>query len=163
MIRYVEGDATGFIVTGGPKLLLHICNDTGARWGKGFVKSLAQAYPEAHSRYTEWTRGQTNDPPYKLGNIQIVQVRKKLAVVNMVAQHGLYPSQGRPPIRYNALAKCLAKVREHVDRQPFGERETTIHMPRIGCGLAGGTWEKVSELLRQELRDFHITVYDLPT
>lgn len=36
-------------------------------------------------------------------------------------------------------------------------------LPRIGCGLAGGTWERVEELiaLNLSLRGIPVTVYDL--
>jgi len=35
-------------------------------------------------------------------------------------------------------------------------------MPRIGCGLAGGTWEEVEPLVQEHLAvDFNVTVYDL--
>ena len=35
-------------------------------------------------------------------------------------------------------------------------------MPRIGCGLAGGRWEKVEPLVRTRLSDrgISVTVYD---
>jgi hypothetical protein len=35
-------------------------------------------------------------------------------------------------------------------------------MPRIGCGLAGGRWERVEPLVTAELTDrgVHVTVYD---
>jgi hypothetical protein len=36
-------------------------------------------------------------------------------------------------------------------------------MPRIGTGLAGGNWETVSQLIREELcaKDIPVTVYEL--
>jgi hypothetical protein len=36
-------------------------------------------------------------------------------------------------------------------------------MPRIGCGLAGGKWEKAEPLLRETLPGTQIFVYDLPS
>jgi hypothetical protein len=35
-------------------------------------------------------------------------------------------------------------------------------MPRIGCGLAGGRWERVEPLVRRALvaQGVHVTVYD---
>lgn len=37
-------------------------------------------------------------------------------------------------------------------------------MPRIGCGLAGGTWRVVRELILDEIcsRGVKVFVYDLP-
>jgi hypothetical protein len=37
-------------------------------------------------------------------------------------------------------------------------------MPRIGCGLAGGTWDQIEMIIREELiaRNIAVYVYDLP-
>ena len=42
--------------------------------------------------------------------------------------------------------------------------EASIHMPRIGCGQAGGAWQVVSELIDDSLcsRGITVMVYDLP-
>jgi len=37
----------------------------------------------------------------------------------------------------------------------------TIHLPRIGCGLAGGKWESVEPLIREAMPDTGVFVYDL--
>lgn len=44
-----------------------------------------------------------------------------------------------------------------------GQHAATIHMPRIGTGLAGGDWEEVSQVIREELiaKGIPVTVYDL--
>ena len=40
----------------------------------------------------------------------------------------------------------------------------SVHMPRIGCGQAGGSWNIVSELIEDELCDtgIEVNIYDLP-
>jgi len=37
-------------------------------------------------------------------------------------------------------------------------------MPRIGCGLAGGSWDQIEPLLEEHLAGagFDVRVYDLP-
>ncbi|MDQ2711601.1 MAG: hypothetical protein M3Y24_05080 [Acidobacteriota bacterium] len=42
------------------------------------------------------------------------------------------------------------------------EHGTSIHMPRIGSGLAGGSWEEVEEIIKRTLarNGLEITVYD---
>jgi hypothetical protein len=44
------------------------------------------------------------------------------------------------------------------------KRNATVHMPRIGSGEAGGSWDIVSELVEDALcnRGIQVTVYDLP-
>jgi len=38
----------------------------------------------------------------------------------------------------------------------------SVHMPRIGCGLAGGDWNVVESIINRTLtlRDVDVTVYD---
>jgi O-acetyl-ADP-ribose deacetylase (regulator of RNase III) len=38
-------------------------------------------------------------------------------------------------------------------------KAASIHMPRIGCGLAGGTWDEVRQLVQEELADQEIEVH----
>jgi O-acetyl-ADP-ribose deacetylase (regulator of RNase III) len=65
----------------------------------------------------------------------------------------------KPRVRYDALQSCLYEL-ANVAR----DKEATVHMPRIGCGQAGGRWEVVSELIYDALcrHGITVTVYDLP-
>jgi O-acetyl-ADP-ribose deacetylase (regulator of RNase III) len=51
------------------------------------------------------------------------------------------------------LQKVAAKAKE---------LQTSVHMPRIGCGLAGGEWSKVEPIIRETLSKagIEVTVYD---
>lgn len=62
-----------------------------------------------------------------------------------------------PPIRYEAVASCLQQVA--VKARELG---ASVHMPRIGCGLAGGEWSKVEPLIEVQLcqAGIAVTVYD---
>jgi hypothetical protein len=42
------------------------------------------------------------------------------------------------------------------------ELNASVHMPRIGCGLAGGKWEKIEPIIQKHLCDggIDVTVYD---
>ena len=63
-----------------------------------------------------------------------------------------------PPIRYEAVRQCLKKVALFAM-----EQKASIHMPRIGCGLAGGKWELIEQIIKEELidKEIAVTVYDL--
>ena len=75
----------------------------------------------------------------------------------MIAQRGIRPLGGVPPIRYNALKQCLGVLALEAEN-----RKATVHMPRIGCGLAGGKWETVEPLIREAMPAAQVLVYDLP-
>lgn len=89
--------------------------------------------------------------------VQLVQVERDIWVANMIAQRDIRTFHGVPPIRYSALKECLATASH--DARTMG---ASIHMPRIGCGLAGGTWEMIEPIVRKELSGLKVFVYDLP-
>lgn len=43
------------------------------------------------------------------------------------------------------------------------ERNASVHMPRIGCGLAGGTWEEIEPIIQRTscAAEIDVFVYDL--
>jgi O-acetyl-ADP-ribose deacetylase (regulator of RNase III) len=157
-LHYVQGDAT--YPVGGPrkKILAHVCNDSGG-WGRGFVLAVSKRWPEPERSYRAW-KLLSSCEPFSLGSVQFVRVDDPaynvLTVANMVAQHA-YGGDGEPPIRYDALETCLAKV-GHKARST----KRSVHMPRIGCGLAGGSWVEVEPILGRTMKDVEVFVYDLP-
>lgn len=156
-LRFEEGDATR--PSGeGPRIIVHLCNDVGA-WGKGFVAALSKRWAEPERSYRLWHHGRENND-FALGQVQLVKVEREIWVANLIGQRGLQPSGGKPPVRYEAVALGLQRVRDAAL-----ERSASVHMPRIGSGLAGGRWEAIEAIVRTELLDegVAVTVYDLPT
>jgi O-acetyl-ADP-ribose deacetylase (regulator of RNase III) len=154
-IRFVRGDATAPQGCG-VKMIAHICNDVGA-WGKGFVLALSRRWPEPVQSFKRWYRDRVEND-FALGAVQFVQVEDDLWVANLVAQHGIRKKEGVPPIRYQALAQCLEAVAAKAK-----ELNASVHMPRIGCGLAGGEWNHMEAIISKTLceQDVPVTVYDL--
>lgn len=152
-VRYVQGDATR-PESEGPRIIAHVCNDQGG-WGAGFVVAISRRWKEPEAAYRRAAK-----TGLLLGDVEFVPVGDKLSVANMVAQVG-YGRSGGPdiPLRYDALHTCLKKVAQHA--RYLG---ATVHMPRIGCGLAGGKWEEVERLIADTLLKSYVpvTVYDLP-
>ncbi|MGL5890665.1 MAG: Appr-1-p processing protein, partial [Bacteroidia bacterium] len=64
---------------------------------------------------------------------------------------------GIPPIRYSSVFECLERVRGFAEQQ-----NASVHMPRIGCGLAGGQWTEIEEIINDKLiaHEIPTTVYD---
>ncbi len=148
-ISYVKGDAT--LPQGeGKKIIVHICNDIGA-WGAGFVLALSKRWDDPEESYRKMP-----DRLRTLGHVMIVPVENDILVANMIAQHDIRPDKfGTPPIRFQALHDCLKAVDELAVKI-----NATVHMPRIGCGLAGGKWELVEKVINDTLT-VDVTVYDL--
>jgi O-acetyl-ADP-ribose deacetylase (regulator of RNase III) len=152
-ITYVKGDATA-PKSNGNKIIVHICNNSGG-WGKGFVLAISKRWKEPENRYREWYKKQDH---FGLGEVQFVNVEPDLWVANVIGQHKINKDEnGEPPIRYQAIELGLQKV------AVFAEKiDASVHMPRIGCGLAGGKWEMIEPLILSSLiaKQLEVTVYD---
>jgi O-acetyl-ADP-ribose deacetylase (regulator of RNase III) len=153
-IIYLKGDAT-CPQAKGVKLICHICNDLGG-WGKGFVLAVSRRWKSPEQDYRAWHADRSKND-FGLGAVRFVQVEPYIWVANMVAQRGMKQGSGGPPIRYEALAQCLRKAADEA-----AKLQASVHMPRIGCGLAGGKWSLIEPLIKTHLCDqgLAVTVYD---
>jgi O-acetyl-ADP-ribose deacetylase (regulator of RNase III) len=153
-ISYIKGDAT-CPQAKGPKIICHVCNDIGG-WGKGFVLAISRRWKEPEAEYRAW-HAAGKDARFSLGAVQMVQVEPYVWVANMIGQRGIKRGSSGPPIRYEALAACLQEVGAKAL-----ELGASVHMPRIGCGLAGGKWSKVEPLILEHIcgHGVPVTVYD---
>lgn len=157
MITYTTGDATRPIP--GPKgrvpIIAHCCNTLG-RWGSGFVLALDKRWSEPRETYLAATRNG--------GTVSYAEVwedddpDKPLIVANIIGQDGVIGDDNPTPIKYNWISSGFTKIGDQFSPDLFD-----IHMPRIGCGLAGGSWDRIEPLIEKNLtsRGFLVTVYDL--
>lgn len=161
-ITYTTGDATAPVGDSSQKLITHICNDQGA-WGSGFVVALSRRDRTPENAYRLWHRNGVNGAtPFALGEMQIVHYTDGVWVANMIAQEGIRHDPGAPPaVRYTSLERALTKVANYI-RLSFTTPD--VHMPRIGCGLGGGSWDEIEPIINDTLvsRGIAVTVYDLP-
>jgi len=151
-LRYLKGDATD-PKGKGTKIIVHCCNNLGA-WGAGFVLAVSRRWPEPEAAYLDWSlKGLL-----ELGKVQFVSVEDEdndIIVANLVGQSGLIGPANPNPIRYTAIEKGLRVVAAEAKK-----RNASIHMPRMGCGLAGGSWDKMEPIISQALKGLDVTVYD---
>ena len=73
-------------------------------------------------------------------------------MAKIIGQQGVHTVDGIPPIRYAAIEAGLTKVRT-------SHCNISVHMPRIGCGLAGGDWYIMEHIVQKTLCDYGIEVY----
>lgn len=165
-IKYVIGDATE---PQGPgrRIIAHVCNDMGA-WGAGFVLALSAKDAAPMFSYRDWYAHRKNKvlnelngtPSFGLGEIMFTPflTDSDVFVCNMIAQNGQRASAVTIPLNYEALRQCLSEL-----MRKAVVAGASVHMPRIGCGLAGGTWDKVAPIIQRELSAYNVpvTVYDL--
>jgi hypothetical protein len=165
MIHFLKGDATEPVIKTGKRVIAHVVNDEGA-WGKGFVNAVSEKWPEVETYYRKQAKFAKKS--FRLGEVQWVFVELDFAVCNMIAQHGLYNPKNPVPLRYDALERCLEKLAEGAraiagvsDGTSSESEKLSLHMPRIGCGLARGEWGRVYDLIADALWDIDVYVYDL--
>lgn len=111
----------------------------------GDINKLGQI--ECETDYIEDTEGYTTD--------------KKITVINAYTQY-----QPGVNLDYEALTLCLRKMNHTFKGKHIG-------LPQIGCGIAGGVWDKnlleypetdfyrdrdVKTIIQQELKDCNVTI-----
>lgn len=151
-LKIIKGDATKPNVE--PCVIAHICNNRGI-WSKGFVNSLTQTFGYLpKEQYRIWFQKFALTRKIPLGSVQFVNISENIKIANMVCQEGLISFEGVKPIRYEAVEEALKIVMKN---------HNEIHMPKIGCGLAGGKWCIIEEILVRLLKEYencNITVYE---
>lgn len=73
----------------------------------------------------------------------------------MIAQNGIkkpHHPEGLRYVDYDALKTCLMKVGQYVGGK-------SVHMPRIGVGLGGGSWPVVEGIILETLCNKGINVF----
>ncbi|MNK29923.1 Macro domain protein [compost metagenome] len=152
-IEYKKGDATN-PSDNGNKIIVHICNNIGG-WGKGFVLAISKRWKAPENSYRTWYQSKDN---FNLGEVQFVQVEQDLWIANLIGQHKINKDEnGNAPIRYDAVEEGLRKVADFAS-----DINASVHMPRIGCGLAGGEWGIIEPIIKETIltKDINTTVYD---
>lgn len=154
-IQYLKGDATA-PKAHGHQVIVHVCNDIG-KWGKGFVLAISKRWQEPEQAYKQSFNGSSKPT---LGTVQFVQVSDSITIANVIGQHGIRSPRNKTapaPIRYDAVLEGLHQVMDYAIN-----RDASVHMPRIGCGLAGGIWENIEPLIKTSLieKGVNVFVYD---
>jgi len=159
-LKYVIGDSTLPKGTG-IKYIVHVCNNLGL-WGAGFVLALSKKWREPEAAYRTMSK-------YVLGDLQLVKVEDDTYVVNIIGQRGtITRPEGDsllPPIRYVAIETALEKLSIEIIKLKNKGEEVSVHMPKMGSGLAGGNWKIVETIVIETLtkKGIDVIVYDLPT
>lgn len=117
--------------------------------GSGVAKALYLKHGIIREKYMQIPK-----ELMRLGKVQAIQINDELTVYNCFTQE-YYGNDGKRYGSPSAIKECLEKVIQN----HAGE---TIYMPRIGCGLAGLTWDTdVLPILESFDSDVDIVVCDI--
>lgn len=161
-VNLVKEDLVPIMKDGKPKLIMHGCNMQGVM-GAGFAQEVMKFAPHAYLDYSSWCKvnhkGNTMRP---IGSVRVNQQHSVLFFHALTQE--FYGTQKRM-LNYGALAKACVFVNDYIHKNEehmrmFGYYKE-LHMPKIGCGLAGGDWSIVEEILTQCFdEDMHLKVYE---
>jgi O-acetyl-ADP-ribose deacetylase (regulator of RNase III) len=167
LIRFAKAETTGARVNfvhgdvlkaegPEPKVICQLVNDQARLWGGGVARSAAKAFPQAQREFSNWIVSVPKSR--RLGDVHFAQADKNIYIASLVGQEGFGPSPA-PRIRYAALEKCLEKISDFAS-----SKSASVHMPRLGSGESGGSWDTVQEMVQDALiaDGIPVTVYDLP-
>ena len=147
MTQIIHGD----LLTTNTGCIAHQVNCQGVM-GSGVAKQIRDKWPKLFEVYRNFCN-QKN--PYELlGDCQLVFI-EGFCVVNMFSQLN-YGRGGLRYTDYNAFRSCCKIIAQKIPC------EQKISMPYgIGCGLGGGKWDVVFQIIEEELRDHEILLYRL--
>ena len=91
--------------------------------------AIRNKWPQVQGAFRDWVQHSGN---LRLGETFYSEVDPTLTIFQMICQRGYGPSL-KPGLRYGALRSCLQNLAEYALTT-----KSTIHMPRIGSGEAGG-------------------------
>ena len=116
----------------------------------GVAGQIAERYPEAieADKMTEF------GDKKKLGSISVGAVElgdDPYLIINAYTQFEY--GTGKVHLDYEALEAAREQINE-----VFKPEDYTLGFPQIGCGLAGGDWDKVEEIMNKVFKDREITV-----
>lgn len=134
-------------------LIIHQCNCF-CNMGAGIAPLIAKKYPGALEVDKKTVRGDES----KMGTYtHHVCPETGVVVVNMYSQYGWWRRKdGQINTDYEAMRIALNKIKSEL----IGDnKELRVGIPKIGCGLGGGSWEVVSSIFEEVMGDCDVTLY----
>jgi O-acetyl-ADP-ribose deacetylase (regulator of RNase III) len=125
--------------------IVHSCNCLGGMGG--LAGAIASKYPIVKTEYLKLLKSERDkygDTYRLLGHTQYVDVAKDLTVVNLFGQYDT-GMDGRKT-EYSALVDGFKALAYYLTYGAIPDR--TIYIPfKIGCGLGGGDWNIVKDMI----------------
>lgn len=144
---------SGNLLDSSAKLIAHQVNCRGVM-GAGVAKAIKLRYPYAYYAYKELCVVSNCDANKLLGTVSFASVDNDNTVVaNMFGQDGF--GTGKVQTSYPALSSCFSTLLRFASPRNIGR----IAFPfKVGCGLAGGNWSEVLEMLIATIKPTSITI-----
>lgn len=136
------------------KVIMHGVNCQNVM-GSGVAKALFDKWSSVKEKYHEYC--EFFDVDARLGKINLVQEKDKL-IVNAFTQYN-FGYDKKKYVNYWAIANCFKSINKHLSF--FPDCGIDLAIPKIGCGLAGGNWDIVKEIINDSTPDIEVYVYEI--
>ena len=160
MIQYKVGDVIKALQDSEIDVLAHGVNCQNS-FGRGVAGQIAKEYPIAKVSYHNFFLERTYrvDPEYDgiefLDKIDEVHVAGDKVILNCFTQQ-YCGYGGKKYVSYDAIEACFKKALEYCK-----DENLKIGIPKIGAGLAGGSWNIIETIINEVFGEYPITVYKL--
>lgn len=153
MVKYIKGDVLNCKAT----LVAHQVNAFGVMGGGIAAAIWPLLTPESQSAYVEKCRHNAKLPVTEwMGSIQILDTkREELKICNLFTQFPAPVDGSFDLTAYNYLRQALDLLRVYA---VFNDYDIVGVPARIGCGIAGGDWDKVQRIIHDVYDDSGITM-----
>jgi len=166
-ITVIHGDIFNYISdiikqgnNGSSIIVPHVCNNSNV-FGAGFATGVSKHFPIVKENYHLLGSKQI------LGHTQFITVFKdkifnhQLIFANMIAQNNTISPQNPRPINYLALCKCMSEIDNYIRNHFDKDTRIQIHAPKFGCGLAGGNWFFIQNLIEDIWYKYNTFIYQI--
>lgn len=150
----IEGDLIRLAKLGKFDIIGHGCNCF-ATMGAGIALPIGKTFPEAKKADEIYKAKPIN----RLGNFTVGHNTKyDLVIVNFYTQFTPGPDLKIWALR-NSFRNFVEALRETLAEEDGESFEgLRLGLPLIGCGIAGGDWKEVSKIVKEEFKDFEVTI-----
>ena len=132
------------------RIIVHQTNCMGVM-GSGIAKQIKAKYPEVFAGYFKYCKESLATDI--LGTALICEANDGKLIANVFGQ--IKYGTDKQYTEYDALQKALEEVRDFAK-----ERELSVALPyKLGCGRAGGDWNKVFDIITEVFADVPCNIY----
>ena len=133
--------------------------------GSGIAKQISDRWSDVYDDYCfNIDRMYNGDFASKssdlLGMITWTELENGRYIMNFFSQDKFLP-RGVCHTDYSAFTNCCRTLKKFITEYNLDKSNTIIGFPyKIGCGLAGGDWDVVSEIIEREFEGYEVEIYE---
>lgn len=148
-MKTITGDLIELAQRGEFDVIAHGCNCM-CEMGAGIAKQIKKVFPAAYDADQQTTKGDAG----KLGTCTVATCALANGTVDVVNAYTQYDFRGKGVlVDYDAVRSCIKWIKSHYSGKRIG-------LPKIGAGMARGDWNRIRDLISEELAGEDVTIVE---